>query len=88
MRPSESNCNMLRVESSFPYVKVLMKGRPAQEDNSPKRFPMDQVHRAKIFSAFDALEGFSSLIRKANEGFNEKDPDRQEGNICRIPDDF
>ena len=51
--------------SSFRYQKVLRKGKPTHETDN--RFalrhpPMDLTKRAKIFSPFDALRGFSTEI--------------------------
>ena len=46
---------------NFEYRSLFLHGRPKHEkfdDFWRKHPPMDKVHRAKIFSAFDALAGF------------------------------
>ncbi len=56
---------------SFPYRKVLEKGKPVHDRNDPfsARHPaMDLDRRAKIFSPFDALKGFGDeLVREQDE---------------------
>ncbi len=49
----------------FEYRALFLHGRPRHEkydDFWRKHPPMDTVHRAKIFSAFDALAGFGDCI--------------------------
>ncbi|MCR4650175.1 MAG: hypothetical protein K5662_00325 [Lachnospiraceae bacterium] len=70
--------NDLSVPPSFPYKKVYEKGKPAHEkgDSFSIRHPsMDHGKRAKIFSPFDALKGFSDELKKTGlevtESFRE-----------------
>ena len=68
--------------SSFRYRDVYEKGKPVHEKNdifSVKHPPMEISRRAKIFSPFDALKGFSDELAKAEEGAlntseEERDP--------------
>ena len=56
--------------SSFRYRDVYEKGKPVHEKNdsfSAKHPPMDVSKRAKIFSPFDALKGFSDELAKAEQ---------------------
>lgn len=56
--------------SSFRYRNVLEKGKPVHDkyDNFSIRHPaMDLSRRAKIFSPFDALKGFSDELSKTQE---------------------
>ena len=56
--------------SSFRYRDVYEKGKPVHEKNdsfSVKHPPMEISRRAKIFSPFDALKGFSDKLAKAEE---------------------
>lgn len=56
--------------SSFRYREVYEKGKPVHEKNdsfSVKHPPMELSRRAKIFSPFDALKGFSDELAKAEE---------------------
>ena len=51
--------------ANFQYRSLFLHGRPKHEkydDFWRKHPPMDTVHRAKIFSAFDALAGFGDCI--------------------------
>ena len=84
MRRPESNWNLRKVNLSFPYIRVLVRGRPEHREEYPQHPPMDLVHRAKIFAPFDALDGFSALIRKADRSFLEPDPVKTEENICEF----
>ena len=83
MQKAESNCNLHRIDASFPYLQTFMRGKP----ENPERRKMDLVHRAKIFSSFDALEGYSALIKETNRNFHEKPPEKTEPNICVFWDD-
>ena len=50
---------------NFEYRSLFLHGRPKHEkfdDFWRKHPPMDRTHRAKIFSAFDALAGFDGWI--------------------------
>ena len=56
--------------SSFRYRDVYKTGKPVHEKNdsfSVKHPPMEISRRAKIFSPFDALKGFSDELTKAEE---------------------
>ena len=56
--------------SSFRYRNVLEKGKPVHDkyDSFSIRHPaMDLSRRAKIFSPFDALKGFSDELSKTQE---------------------
>ena len=56
--------------SSFRYREVYEKGKPVHEKNdsfSTKHPPMELSRRAKIFSPFDALKGFSDELAKAEQ---------------------
>ena len=88
MRKAESNWNQKRIGLSFPYVRVLVRGRPEHREAFPKHPPMDREHRAKIFAPFDALDGFSAEIRKKDRLFEEAAPEKTEENICGFPDDL
>lgn len=51
--------------ANFQYRSLFLHGRPKHEkydDFWRKHPPMDTVHRAKIFSPFDALAGFDECI--------------------------
>ena len=53
--------------SSFRYQKVLEKGKPVHDKNdlfSIRHPKMPLSQRAKIFSPFDALKGYSEEIAK------------------------
>ena len=87
MRKAKSNCTLQKVPLSFPYLRVLMQGRPEHRED-PKHPPMDRGHRAKIFAPFDALDGFSAEIKKKDRLFEEAAPEKTEENICGFPDDL
>ena len=60
--------------SSFRYRKVLEKGKPVHDKNdlfSIRHPAMDLSRRAKIFSPFDALKGYSDELSKVQEQINE-----------------
>ena len=82
MRKAGSNCTLRKVPVSFPYLRVLMQGRPEHGKEDPKHPPMERGHRAKIFAPFDALDGFSAEIKKKDRLFEEAAPEKTEGNIC------
>ena len=51
--------------AQFYYRALFLHGRPRHkkyDDFWRKHPPMDRTHRAKIFSAFDALSGFDAWI--------------------------
>ena len=82
MRKAKSNCTLQKVPLSFPYLRVLMQGRPEHRED-PKHPPMDRGHRAKIFAPFDALDGFSAEIKKKDRLFEEAVPEKTEGGNIR-----
>ena len=82
MRKVESNWDLRRIDRSFPYLRVLMQGRPEHPEDDPKHSPMDRGHRAKIFAPFDALEGFSEMVGQKDRLFEEAVPEKTEENIC------
>ena len=88
MRKAGSNCSLQRVKPDFPYLRVLMRGRPERGGNpaGEKHPPMDREHRAKIFAPFDALDGFSALIRQKDRLHEEAAPEKTEENICAFWD--
>ncbi len=82
MRKAESNWDLRRIDRSFPYLRILMRGRPERREDDPKHPSMDRGHRAKIFAPFDALEGFSEMVGQKDRLFEEAVPEKAEGNIC------
>ena len=59
-----------RIPADFPYREVYLKGKPKHDRFDPCRIrhpAMDLVHRAKIFSPFDALRGFQEALAAAGE---------------------
>ena len=87
MKDAESNWDLNRISPSFPYLRVLLKGRPEHREEFPKHPPMDPGHRAKIFAPFDALDGFSAQIRKKDRLFEEPAPGKDGENICLFRED-
>ena len=87
MRKATANWNLRKVDLSFPYVRVLVRGRPEHREAFPKHPPMDRGHRAKIFAPFDALDGFSAMIRQKDRLCGEAVPEKTEGNLCRFRED-
>ena len=56
---------VMPVPADFRYLNVFLKGKPQHDRFDPFRVRhpmMDVGHRAKIFSPFDALKGFSEAI--------------------------
>ena len=66
--------NGLRVPLQFPYLCVLIQGRPRHDmDEFALRHPsMERGKRAKIFSAFDALDGYGETIIDKNTVYTDK----------------
>ena len=59
--------NNITLPPTFRYKSVFEKGKPKHEPNdtfSIKHPAMDLSRRAKIFSPFDALKGFSDELAK------------------------
>ena len=85
MREAKSNCDLkTKVDFSYPYILTLVQGKPPKD---PRRRPMDLVHRAKIFAPFNALEGYSDLIKEVDRSFDEPERENWEPNICQFWDD-
>jgi len=82
MREAGPNWDLRQIDRSFPYLRVLVQGRPERREDDPKHPPMDRGHRAKIFAPFDALEGFSELVEQKDRLFEEAAPEKTEENIC------
>ena len=58
--------------SDLKYSEAFLKGRPRHGNSDPfsLRHPsMDLGRRAKIFSPFDALKGFSEAISETERSF-------------------
>ena len=61
--------------ASFSHRDLFLKGRPKHEKYDAfwiRHPPMDRVHRAKIFSPFDALAGFDECIESKLVTYTEK----------------
>ncbi len=55
----------MRMPADFKYLNVFLKGKPRHNNTDPfmlKHPAMDCGRRAKIFSPFDALKGFSEAV--------------------------
>ena len=70
------------ISDSFPYKSVYEKGKPVHDkyDSFSVRHPaMDLSRRAKIFSPFDALTGFSDAIPDTEQHYVMRtEPDEAE----------
>ncbi|MBR6185790.1 MAG: hypothetical protein IKQ41_05955 [Clostridia bacterium] len=66
--------NGVQVSTAFPYLQVLLQGRPRHgRDEFTLRHPrMEQGQRAKIFAPFDALDGYGGSIGEKNIAYMEK----------------
>ncbi len=56
---------LMEMPPDFKYKSVYLKGKPKhlENDSFSRRHPaMNHVRRAKIFSPFDALKGFSDAV--------------------------
>ena len=65
-----SNSSVLDIPASFRYRDVLLKGKAKHDKTdsfSIKHPAMDLGRRAKIFSPFDALKGFSDELAKSEQ---------------------
>ena len=62
------------VSTRFPYLQVLLQGRPRHfMDEFSFRHPqMERGRRAKIFAPFDALDGFGGSISDKNAVYVDK----------------
>ena len=55
----------MKMPADFKYLNVFLKGKPRHNNMDPfmlKHPAMDCSRRAKIFSPFDALKGFSEAV--------------------------
>ena len=60
-----SAIGVMTMPANFRYREVFIKGKPRHDIYDPFRIRhpmMDARHRAKIFSPFDALKGFSEAV--------------------------
>ena len=64
----------LLVPVDFPYLNALLLGRPRHtiDDFSFRHPQMEQSKRAKIFSPFDALDGYGESIEGKNTVYTDK----------------
>lgn len=65
-----SESSVLETPSNFRYREVFLKGKPKHDKTdsfSIKHPAMDLRRRAKIFSPFDALKGFSDELAKSEQ---------------------
>lgn len=83
MREAVSNWDRRCIPVSFPYLRVLMRGRPGHgEDDFSRRHPqMNREHRARIFAPFDALDGFMDLVHEKDRLREEAAEKTEPGNI-------
>ena len=88
VRKATANWNLRKVDLSFPYVRVLVRGRPEHREAFPKHPPMDCGHRAKIFAPFDALDGFSAMIRQKDSLCEETVREKTDGDPCAFREDL
>ena len=66
---------IMMMPADFPYREVFLKGKPHHDryDSFRLRHPeMDQGHRAKIFSPFDALKGFNEAVAAKDVLYKDK----------------
>ena len=87
MRKATANWNLRKIGLSFPYVRVLVRGRPEHREAFPKHPPMDCGHRAKIFAPFDALDGFSAMIRQKDRLREETVREKTGRDSCTFRED-
>lgn len=62
--------SVTEIPSNFRYRDVFLKGKPKHDRSdsfSAKHPAMDLGRRAKIFSPFDALKGFSDELTKSEQ---------------------
>ena len=78
----------LDIPSSFRYRDVFLKGKPKHDRTdsfSIKHPSMELGRRAKIFSPFDALKGFSDELIKSEKRNKEKFADNGYEDIEEYP---
>lgn len=83
MRKEQPNWDLRRIDRSFPYLRTLMRGKPERPADERKHPPMDRGHRAKIFAPFDALDGYSEMIRQKDRLGEEAAGKMPEENMIR-----
>lgn len=69
------------VSVRFPYLNALLQGRPrhVMDEFAFRHPPMERGKRAKIFSAFDALDGYGENIDSKNTVYTDRiTPDESE----------
>ncbi len=88
VRKATANWNLRKIDLSFPYVRVLVRGRPEHREAFPKHPPMDCGHRAKIFAPFDALDGFSAMIRQKDRLCEEAVREETDGDAGAFREDL
>ena len=79
----------MQMPPDFRYRSVFLKGRPrhGEWDAFSLRHPaMDRGRRAKIFSPFDALKGFSEAVAAKDEIYvSRPEPGEEEREELIIP---
>lgn len=84
-KKAKPNWDRRKVPPDFPYLRTLMRGGPARGTDAAAKHPRMEIgHRAKIFAPFDALDGFSALIRQQDRLREEPIPERTEENLCEF----
>lgn len=64
----------MTIPADFPYTNTLLCGRPTMSTDFLKKHPpMPQIQRAKIFSPFDALDGFDETLDTKNVRYVSKE---------------
>lgn len=66
---------VMTMPANFRYRDVFIKGKPQHDIYDPFRIRhpvMDTRHRAKIFSPFDALKGFSEAVAAKDVLYKER----------------
>lgn len=73
-QPSFILWNGIPVPPQFPYLHVLLRGRPnhVMDEFAFRHPPMERGKRAKIFSAFDALDGYGETIDGKNTVYTDR----------------
>ena len=83
-----NNSSVMEMPVSFRYRDVFLKGKPKHDKTdsfSIKHPAMDLGRRAKIFSPFDALKGFSDELIKSEKRNKEKFADNGYEDIEEYP---
>ncbi len=72
--PKALSWNGVEVPTDFPYLSVIFQGPPkhSRDDFSLRHPKMELGKRAKIFSPFDALDGYSDAVRSKDVEYVEK----------------